>query len=307
MISISAISCVSETLRPIFDLGDDRSVLEILHRDGFEFFFSAQTDVVGLAAKAIEGCLHQSGQDPLAIDAVIFSTESFSTPARSEPSNIGVRDNFLVHVYQELGLKNADVYGSWLLGCGNFISSLALAKALLESGAKNNILVVLSDRARGSELRIPNAGTCVFSDGAVAFLVCARAVGFQIEKLIQHIDGAIAFAKHQKNFLAHGLSLAKASTDFARKLEKASGKKIQDYPVIITDNFHHFSVRYLSDCLGIEVSRFAMPTKKTGHMFSCDCPRSLSHIYPGLNVGDSLAVLNVGPFGLGFLSLKVAG
>ena len=134
-----------------------------------------------MGAKAAEKALEDAGLTPNDIDFILVAT---LTPDYIFPSTACL-------IQEKLGLSKVgacDVQAA----CTGYLYALSLAKALVESGAYKNILVVASEKL-SSIVDYTDRSTCVlFGDGAAASVVSSQKKGYVLEKISLGSDGGQA-------------------------------------------------------------------------------------------------------------------
>lgn len=114
-----------------------------------------------LAYKAALQALERSKLNKDEIDAVICATMN--------PDYVGMPSTAAL-IADKLGIKNTTVFDI-SAACSGFIYLLELAKALIESGAKKNVLIVGAEKT-SDILNWEDRGTCIlFGDGAGAAVI----------------------------------------------------------------------------------------------------------------------------------------
>lgn len=130
-----------------------------------------------MAIKAAQKALDQAGIQPEQLDAILVAT---LTPDYPFPSTACL-------VQKELGAKNAmalDVQAA----CSGYLYALSLAKAYVESGMYQTVLVIASEKL-SSITDYKDRSTCIlFGDGASACIV-GEGVGLAIRSIQLGADG----------------------------------------------------------------------------------------------------------------------
>lgn len=154
--------CVSNSdLAKIVDTSDEW----ITKRTGIKtrYFADENQKTSDLATFAGELAIKRSGMKPSDIDAVIVATLS--------PDFIGMPSTACITSYN-LGIENKPAFDI-ASACSGFIYLLSLAKAYIQSGMYQNILIIGAEKA-SSILDFSDRSTCVlFGDGAGAAVIGA--------------------------------------------------------------------------------------------------------------------------------------
>jgi 3-oxoacyl-[acyl-carrier-protein] synthase III len=294
---------------PLGELEDVDS--DFLLQDGFSRVIRSDRDIVEMAVQAVSDSLSRTDIQASDVDAVVICTESFwDVDVRmlrelTLPEYDRLHEGFLRGILGT-GVVDAQPYGNWLSGCGNFVATLGMAKSLVESGRHRNVLAVIADRHPPQTSRMMKNGSSVYSDVACAFVVGSGRSGFEIVSIVSHTDLPLLKAHDSGNSIAESQGLKAALGHFARKIKTVTGRPLRDYPFVVADNFHRFFLEFMSDPLEIEADRLLLPTKATiAHAYSVDGLMSAAHLFNTgqLKRGETLALLNIGmcTFGLAVL------
>jgi len=144
----------------------------IAHKD------QAASDMGALAAKK---AIEESGIDIDAIDVILVAT---MTPDHITPSTAAI-------VQAKLGAKKAAAF-DLQAACSGFLYGLSVAKAYIESGMYQNILLVASEKM-SAYIDYEDRNTCVlFGDGASAAVVSGQGAGFEIDTVCLGADGELS-------------------------------------------------------------------------------------------------------------------
>jgi 3-oxoacyl-[acyl-carrier-protein] synthase-3 len=134
-----------------------------------------------MGAKAALHSLHSSGLDPASVDMIIVAT---MTPDYISPSTASL-------IQAEIQAKNAacmDIQAA----CTGFLYGLSTAKAFIESGLYQNVLVIASEKM-SAFIDYQDRSTCVlFGDGAGAAVVSSVGKGLSVDAICLGSDGSLA-------------------------------------------------------------------------------------------------------------------
>ncbi len=134
------------------------------------------TSEMGL--KAAQKAIKAANITPEKVDLILFATltSDYITPSTA------------CLVQAELGISNAaavDIQAA----CSGYLYGLSMAKAYIESGMYNNVLVIAADKL-STIVNYEDRNTCVlFGDGAGACIVSGEGEGLSIESLSLGSDG----------------------------------------------------------------------------------------------------------------------
>jgi len=121
---------------------------------------SGEEDAVTLAKDVVNKLLKSTGVDPQTIDMIISAT---SAPQRPYPS-------VACEVQAEIGAENASAC-DLVAACSGFLYAMQMARANINSGFANRVLVLASD-ATSKFLDWTDRSSCVlFGDGAAATIL----------------------------------------------------------------------------------------------------------------------------------------
>lgn len=130
-----------------------------------------------LGAKAAKAAIESAGIDSDEVDLILVAT---LTPDYMFPSTACL-------IQSELGIEAAafDIQAA----CSGYIYGLSLAKAYVESGLYNNVLLVASEKL-SSIVDYEDRSTCVlFGDGAAACVVSSEGKGLALGDVVLGSDG----------------------------------------------------------------------------------------------------------------------
>lgn len=136
-----------------------------------------------MGVEAAKRALEQADLESEKIDAIIVAT---MTPDYLAPSTAAL-------IQKGLGAKKAFAFDISAACCG-YSYALSIAKAYIESGMYNNILIVATEKM-SSIVDWQDRTTCVlFGDGAAASVVSSSGPGYLIDGVILGCDGEYDFA-----------------------------------------------------------------------------------------------------------------
>jgi 3-oxoacyl-[acyl-carrier-protein] synthase III len=247
---------------------------------GYRDYIRNENNISVMAAEAAKSCLDKCSIAPEAIDTLILVTESLwddpVKPSVAPRVYAEVRGAILRAVHHDLGMRNAQVHGAWMSGCGNFAPAVMLGKSLIESGQSRYALIVCSDRASPSIGRIIQSGNALFSDVASACLIGQADGAPRISKVVSHTSIAIMDAQLAGNFLKVAIEIRKGLLALDDKVRTACQRSIRDFPMVITENLNDILIQSCCATLGVAASQLANPSKPLdAHAFSSDILLSL--------------------------------
>lgn len=279
--------------------------VDFLREDGFTSYRRSAKPVARMGIEAVTTCLADSAVEPEAIDAVIFSTESFADFGETNPFTL--RDRFLKALASECGIARASVHASWLNECANLPYTLNLAAGLVASGSGRNVLVVVGDRLAYDQPRVMANGAAVMSDGAACALVRRGSGGYALRHVVTQFAPDVFAAEQCGDVQRKTAAMMTALADFASRIEWVTGRRPADYPLILTDNLHSMYLDFIGDGLGISAHQTRQPSKgDAAHLFALDSLLGLTALASstGLPLGEPIALLNVIPWSYGFIVLE---
>lgn len=134
-----------------------------------------------MGSKAALQALQSSGVDPASIDMILVATMS---PDYISPSTANlIQANLKAEKAASMDIQAA---------CSGFLYGLSLAKAYVESGMYQRVLVVAAEKM-SAFIDYQDRSTCIlFGDGAGAALVAGSGVGLKIDAICLGTDGQLA-------------------------------------------------------------------------------------------------------------------
>ncbi|MCE4941639.1 MULTISPECIES: acyl carrier protein [Streptomyces] len=140
----------------------------------FDEYRLARGGVLDLLRPALRDALAAARTPPAAVDTVLFATESLPGGDASQTAVAALLD--------ELGMRNAYPLALGLADCSTATAALAVAAALVTSGAARTVAVASGDLVRTAEpgSRVLLGGAAVGSDGAAAAVVSGRRYGWEV-------------------------------------------------------------------------------------------------------------------------------
>ena len=134
-----------------------------------------------MALEAAKAALANANCSPGTIDLVLVAT---MTPDFISPSSAAI-------VQSAIGAQNAAAM-DLQAACSGFLYALSTAKAFVESGIYQNVLVIAAEKM-SAFLDYEDRSTCVlFGDGAAAAIVSAAGDGFDIDSVYLGADGSLS-------------------------------------------------------------------------------------------------------------------
>ncbi|WP_411122392.1 acyl carrier protein [Streptomyces sp. x-19] len=139
----------------------------------FDEYRLARGGVLDLLRPALRDALAAARTPPAAVDTVLFATESLPGGDASQTAVAALLD--------ELGMRHAYPLALGLADCSTATAALAVAAALVTSGAARTVAVASGDLVRTAEpgSRVLLGGAAVGSDGAAAAVVSGRRYGWE--------------------------------------------------------------------------------------------------------------------------------
>ncbi len=129
--------------------------------------------LLAVTLRAAEATLQKAGNvDRDSIDVLLLGTNSLSAP--------DFKEDFGHALITRLQLQNAYVQLVGFQNCGDSVPILSTAKALIQSGAANNVLVLIADDVTAAGVPRILKDSYLHSDGAAAGLVSREGPGFYL-------------------------------------------------------------------------------------------------------------------------------
>jgi len=293
-------------LMPPGKLATRAGILSLAYAD------STETEVT-LGARAAEGALRNAGVAAGSVDWVLASSETHhSVPwlAAQLHRAIGARES----------CGAMDIGGA----CLGSVHALAVAKALVESGAARTVMVVTGDVH--SRVLVPGrvAGEFggLFGDGASAFVVRGNQAGasgphfvlhdffFGCASQYQQAIQVSAEPNDQLRVVFDGDALSRAATarldQCIEELERRSGVKRSDVAAFATHQPNPRLVALLARKAGVPQEKFPLVADLRGNLGSTTCGAALHYAMERARAGDARPIFlaSLGPgllFGGGWL------
>lgn len=138
---------------------------------------AADESTSDMGIKAAEKAIEKAQIDPKKIDLVLVATLS--------PDYIFPSTACIIQSKMNLDAAAMDIQAA----CSGFVYVLSVAKAYVESGLYQNVLVVASEKL-SSVVDYEDRGTCIlFGDGAAACIVSNQGKGLRIRDIVLGSDG----------------------------------------------------------------------------------------------------------------------
>jgi 3-oxoacyl-[acyl-carrier-protein] synthase III len=267
--------------KPIGEIkGTDREVLLSLERDGFESFVENDASICDMAYEAARAAVDISEIAISDVDAVIIATESFIDAGdirdKSGREHVATRNGLINVALNRLKLKNAQVYGSWMSGCGNLGPTMTLARGLLLSRSSHCILVLAADRVGLHRSRLPPDRSFIFSDVACACVARSTGLGLKVVNVVTHTSTRLFNARVERDVLHIIRELRTAIRELDQKILKTAGLWLRDFDFVVTDSFGDRLLDAICTVAALERGRVLCPARKRyAHAFSADLLLSL--------------------------------
>lgn len=263
-----------------------------------------------LSLRASKALFTNSGRKPSSVDGIIFCTQS--------PDYVMPPNSTLLH--QRLGLKLNAAAFDITLGCSGYIYGLSLAKALIESGQMDSVLLVTADTY--SKYIEPKDRACrtLFGDGAAATLlgVGERAIG----PLALGTDGSGAHCftlgrgcvdadagPHAQPILSSsfismdGLAVfglvKRIVPAFVASLLENAGITKGDVDLFVFHQASKLALDYLTETIGISPDKVFCNLETRGNLVSASIPVALRDAWDNCRLTPGNIALLAG-FGVGF-------
>jgi 3-oxoacyl-[acyl-carrier-protein] synthase III len=172
-----------------------------------------------MGTRAAERALKKAGLEVLDIDLIIVAT---MTPDHFAPSTAAL-------VQSKLGATNASAM-DFQAACSGYLYGLSMAKAYVESGMHNNVLLVASEKL-SAFMNYKDRDTCIlFGDGAAASVIRKEGAGLEIRTIELGTDGS------QSEILmipagGSGIPTSKKTLEEGQHFVKMNGKELYKHAV----------------------------------------------------------------------------
>lgn len=216
-------------------------------------FYETKENISYLLINAARSVLNKSNIKPNKIQKVVFCTSEFNL-SKSESAHL------IQEVIEKCSLENAEIVGSTLGGCTEFITNIIRAQKYISSGIYDNILVLTADKVNEFDIRLEKYA--LFSDSAAGCILSSS-----VESNTELIDGFL----FQKTFnFRHKENIE--STFYKEHFEllcsKLDGTVMNKY---FCSNLYPFLFKYKETKSGIlKEQLFLENIKIMGHCFGAD-------------------------------------
>ena len=254
-----------------------------------------------LGVKAAQKALERSGVDKSEIDLVVCAT--ISPDYFCMPSTATVIAN-------KLGIKNATAFDI-SAACTGFVYTLSIAKAFIESGMKQNVLIVGAEKL-SAITDYSDRGTCIlFGDGAGSAVISATqnkeeaiidvhtGADGEYADLLMTPNGGSGSAHDALDTEAAGCFMQmKGNETFkvAVRTLTQDVKEILETNNIVSDAITHFVphqanyriIKAVGDALKMKPEQVVLTVAKYGNTSGASIPMAINDIYEEgkLNAGD---------------------
>ena len=230
--------------------------------------------VAGLGAQASERALLAAGCDASDVDLVLVAT---MTPDLITPT---VSADIISMVDGLAGAGNIDLNGA----CTGWVTGLAMAASLVETGRSQRALVVGSDVLSRVTDPHDRSTAALFADGAGAALVGARDGGSRIGPLVTGTDPAgvrLIYGTHDDGVLrmkggeTFGAAVARLSESTRRAAEAAS-VALEDIDLFVYHQANRRILDAVADSVGLDRARVPMTIGEYGNTSAATIPIALA-------------------------------
>jgi len=256
-----------------------------------------------MGAKAARQAIERAGLTPDAIDLVVCATvtpDYFNMPSTA------------CIISDKLGIKNVQAFDI-SAACSGFVYALSVAKAFIESGMKNNVLVIGAEKF-SSIVNYEDRTTCIlFGDGAGAALIRATenkeeaiidihasADGSYADFLMTPAPGSVHPAScdvidqglqyvHMKGNETFKLAVKTLTKDVKEILEK-TGVRAEEIPHFIPHQANYRIIKAVGDALKMREDQVVLTVHKYGNTSAASIPMAINDIWESgrLKQGDMM-------------------
>ncbi len=245
-----------------------------------------------MAAKAAKIAIERAGLDIEDIDLVVLATvtpDYFNMPSTA------------CLVSEKLGIKNVQAFDI-SAACSGFVYALSVAKAFIESGMKQNVLVIGAEKF-SSIVDYTDRTTCVlFGDGAGAAVIGATknkeegfldihasADGTYWDFLITPSPGSVNPASCEA--IEQGLQYVKMKgnetfklavktlTKDVKEILKKNNLEAGDIPHFVPHQANYRIIKAVGDSLGMRDDQVVLTVHKYGNTSAASIPMAINDIY----------------------------
>jgi hypothetical protein len=283
--------------------------------DGFTSYREVEGDILDSVASAIRDAASKAQIDPSAIDAVLFTSDSYweNEIERNGQYLHGLSRFRLLERARKAGLVNAQPYANWLSACGNVGATLSLARGLIASGQHRHALIVSFDRIPHGTARLMGNGTSIFSDGAAALVLSAEPQPFE---LLGHASRSSAPLANP-NIMFGGASPALAMLETVKAVSQVkaallaqTGLQPDSYAHVIMPNIRGDVAAALGGLLGVPAERMRRDTLADhAHLHANDNLATLLALEAAGHItdGNNILLFNAGTWAWHLTAVRKVG
>jgi 3-oxoacyl-[acyl-carrier-protein] synthase III len=255
-----------ESIENIVELQQDREVLENMRALGVDTYGRHDGSPFDLARRAIAQSLEKADVSGADLDAVVYVTTAYaSTNKPWRPYAYGAEIRELV---REFGAVRASPYLISLSQCVNLIAGLQVAANLVLLGNARTVLVFAADCIAEGFSRIVDPKVSVISDAAASCVVTSRPGGYEIERIVDHVDWSMLDLNPEQDFSQYFKRTAEGVKSVCQKLYAAASAQPSDFEQLLTNNVNFSVTRMLAVQSGFDRAR--IHSENIGRFAHCD-------------------------------------
>jgi 3-oxoacyl-[acyl-carrier-protein] synthase-3 len=245
------------------ELEADPELWQLLSATGVLNYLRSDASPVQLADEAIRGALERSQLAAEDVDEVVLATTSFY-------ERRWLTDDIFA-AFSAIGLSRVTPIGVTLSECGNLAPALRVASALIQSEAKQNVIVACSDVVRAERSRLNDPPSAILSDGAAAIVLSSQPREGWLELL-----GVAQVAHHASRDLRGGSELLPRLLRNVRDATRACLARLPGYDpdrlaVALLPNLGSSALSALAAAARVPRERvFTSNVGRLGHVFASD-------------------------------------
>lgn len=279
---------------------------------GQETFSRFDAPVVEAIQRCALATLDQTGIAARAIDGVLVVTECFAglsegLAVAAEPAFRTAR-NLVFDSLAAISIDRATIFCATFGGSSNFLQAVILAKALVETGAYQRLLMLCIDRLPADENRMMDAALAVTGDGVATCLISANP---EVGGLLIDYAGVTPYAPSAQPGALPSmvLEMYRATKGAAADCYETLGLQPGDFGGLVLSNYNQMTSQVFARLLGFATEQsFLKNVARTGHVPACDPLINLLGMTreSARPAGERLLLYTNGPISCGVVALRIA-
>lgn len=294
-------------LGEIHDIGDlelDQQTRDALKGKNLEKYSDMQDySLPGLATATIRKTLEAAETPPSAVDAVVLCTSSYWYHDQLTPQALGL-------AFCEAGLAHADIVMTSIMGCHNAVTGFRVARNLMKSEDKKNVIVVTADILNRDGTRLSD-GLTLLGDGAASCLISVekRHTYRLIDVMLHDNHRLYRYSNTGPTAQLFYIEWLRSAAKVSKELLARNGMEVNDLKAVIPNNYSAEISQRIADALETDIRRLVPFNPTSGHVWSSDVFIGLEKLDTHFDIddGDRIMMLGTGQQNFGAILLEKVG